>query len=235
MIREYFRYKSTITTILAGSKLHVDAAKEAMISARQEIERTILDEPLFSSSFEPLHMKSCSVPVKRMLKASESAGTGPMAAVAGTIAWSGVEAMKDAGAKFAVIDNGGDIAYISDRVLRVGLYSGNSSLSRKMAFILLPSEEVYGVCTSSATVGPSISFGKADSVTVFSSDVSLADAWATSACNVLKADDNNELTEKIKNTGVDGFFGVIGDVVVKWGIIPKIACADVDENLITSG
>ena len=44
-----------------------------------------------------------------------------MASVAGAIAWAGVEAMVDAGALFGVIDNGGDIALISDRSIRVGV------------------------------------------------------------------------------------------------------------------
>ncbi|MDD3976984.1 MAG: UPF0280 family protein [Methanomicrobium sp.] len=238
MIREHFRYKTTITTILAESEIHIGAAKEAMISARQEIERTILDYPLFGSSLEPLfpdELRTESTVINRMLNASISAGTGPMSAVAGTIAWSGVEAMIDAGAKYAVIDNGGDIAFVSDRPLKIGLYSGNSAISKKMAFVLPPTDEIYGVCTSSASVGPSISFGTADSTTVFSSDVSLADAWATYTCNILTPNKNESLIEKIETSGVDGLFGVIDDIIIKWGLIPKITFADVDERLITSG
>lgn len=235
MIREHFRYKTTITTILADSEAHIIAAKDAMISARQEIEKAILKEPLFGSSLEPVDYESGSIAVGRMIAASKSAGTGPMAAVAGTIAWSGVEAMKSSGADFAVIDNGGDIAFFSDRILRVGLYAGDSSFSKKMAFVFPPAEEIYGVCTSSATVGPSISFGIADSVTVFSADVSLADAWATSACNNLNTDNNEKLISDMNKSKVDGFFGLIGDSVIRWGEIPEIAYADVNEKLITSG
>jgi len=235
MIREHFRYKTTITTILANSPEHIEAAKEAMISARQEIESIITKEPLFGSSLEPVIVKSDSIVIQRMIYAANMSGTGPMAAVAGTIAWSGVEAMKKSGAKFAVIDNGGDIAFISDRILRIGLYAGNSPLSGKVAFLLQPAEEIYGVCTSSATIGPSISFGTADSVTVFSSNVSLADAWATSACNQVNSEDNINLFKKIENTDVDGTFGVLGEIIVKCGFIPEIANANVDEKLITSG
>ena len=104
-----------------------------------------------------------------------------------------------------------------------------------MAFVFPPTENIYGVCTSSATVGPSISFGTFDSATVFSSDVSLADAWATSACNVLNLHDNEELIKKLEFAKVDGLFGVLGDSAIKWGKIPEIADADVDEKLITAG
>lgn len=235
MIREHFKYKTTITTILADSSDIIEAAKEAMISARQEIELEIIKEPLFGSSLEPLFIKSESVTVQRMINAAQSAGTGPMSAVAGTIAWSGVEAMKKSGAKFAVIDNGGDIAFMSDRILRVGLYAGNSPLSRKIAFLFPPTKEIYGVCTSSSTVGPSISFGTADSVTVFSSDVSLADAWATSACNAINTEDNSILLKNIENTDIDGIFGVVNEFVLKWGKIPGLSSADVNEKLITTG
>lgn len=235
MIREHFKYKTTIATILADTSKVIEAAKEAMISARQEIELEIIKEPLFGSSLEPLFIESKSTAVQRMINASQSAGTGPMSAVAGTIAWLGVEAMRNEGANFAVIDNGGDIAFISDRILRVGLYAGNSPFSKKIAFIFPPAEEIYGVCTSSSTVGPSISFGTADSVTIFSSDVALADAWATSACNVINTQDNSALIKQIEKTNIDGIFGVVNEFVLKWGKIPELSSADVNERLITTG
>ncbi len=247
MIREFFKYKTTITSILAEEQSHIDAAKDAMIAARQDVEKAIAAEPLFGATLTPLDdilLKSdifeSSVTLKRMISASERSLTGPMAAVAGTIARAGVEAMKDAGAKYAVIDNGGDIAYIADRPVRIGLFAGSSEISSKYAFVLPKSDEVYGVCTSSATVGPSISFGVFDSVTVFSPDVSLADAWATAACNELlpvsnpDADEKNgELLERFNAGGADGIFAVCGSTVLRSGKIPEIVPAAVDEKLIT--
>ena len=62
-----------------------------------------------------------SIPIRRTPMTSSSYGwrrrhgkpaSGPMAAVAGAIAWAGVEAMQEAGASFGVIDNGGDIAHV---------------------------------------------------------------------------------------------------------------------------
>ncbi|WOF15883.1 UPF0280 family protein [Methanoplanus sp. FWC-SCC4] len=235
MIREYFKYKTTITTILADKKEHIETAKNAMINARQEIERTILKDPIFGSSLEPYETDSDSEIIRKMTNAGNLAGTGPMASVAGTIAWEGVSAMKNKGAKFAVIDNGGDIALISDRTVKIGLYAGNSPLSKKMAFLIPPAKEITGICTSSATVGPSISFGIADSVTVFSNNVSLADAWATSICNQIKMPFNDELFNSLENSDIIGVFAVIGKDMIRWGEIPKIAAANVDENLITSG
>ena len=166
MIREHFQYRTTITSILADRQDHIDAAKEAMIAARTELEAVIATDPFFGMTFEPYPAPPGSPVAARMAEAGRSAGVGPMAAVAGTIAWAGVEAMEAAGAEFGIVDNGGDIAVLSDRTVRIGLYAGNSPLSGTCAFLLPPQEKILGICTSSATVGPSVSFGAADAVTV---------------------------------------------------------------------
>jgi hypothetical protein len=157
-----------------------------------------------------------------------------MAAVAGTIAWAGLEAMQEAGASFAVIDNGGDIALVSDRPVRVGVHAGGAALSNRVAFVVPPREKILGICTSSATVGPSVSFGMADAVTIFSCNVALADAWATSVCNQISPDDRSVL-DRIDPAEVDGVFAIMGDVTVRWGELPPLVPAVVDEQLISAG
>ena len=157
-----------------------------------------------------------------------------MAAVAGAIAWAGVEAMQEAGALFGVIDNGGDIALVCDRPVRVGVHAGEAALSNRIAFVVPPQDSVLGICTSSATVGPSISFGVADAVTIFSRDVSLADAWATAVCNQLRPD-NMSVLDRINPNDVRGIFAIMGDQQVRWGKLPPIVSADVDERLISAG
>ena len=157
-----------------------------------------------------------------------------MAAVAGSIAWAGVEAMHNAGAEFAIVDNGGDIALVSDREVTIGLHSGTSSLSDKIAFAVPPQPEILGICTSSATVGPSISLGIADSVTVFSRNVSSADAWATSLCNQANQE-NEELFSSLEGSSIEGVFIIIGQEATFYGTIPRIVAARVNEDLITAG
>jgi hypothetical protein len=44
-----------------------------------------------------------------------------------------------------------------------------------------------GICTSSGTVGPSLSFGKADAVMVACYSPVLADGWATALANRVKS------------------------------------------------
>lgn len=234
MIREHFEFRQTIATILADEPGHVEAAKSGMMAARQEVERQIATDPYFSATLEPYTPEAPGRTVGRMARAAEEAGVGPMAAVAGAIAWAGVEAMVEAGASFGLVDNGGDIALVSDREVKIGVFAGASPLSGRIAFLLPPQETVLGICTSSATVGPSISFGIADAVTVFSPDVAAADAWATAICNQITRDDTSIL-DALPGTEIRGVLAVIGDVVIRWGDLPPIVRARVDERLITAG
>jgi len=234
MIREHFQYRQTITTLLAESPRHIAAAKEGMIAARQELEGFLATDPFFGSTIEPYSPASSLTVIRRMASAAERAGVGPMAAVAGTIAWAGVEAMVDAGAAFGVVDNGGDIALVADRSVRIGIYAGTSPLSNRFAFLVPPQEEILGICTSSATVGPSISFGTADAVTVFSRDVAAADAWATSLCNRFEYC-CEEFFAPLHEAAVEGVHIICGDERCSWGQVPRIVAAHVDESLITAG
>ncbi len=224
MIRHHFELRQTITTILADEQTHIDAAVEGIVRARQAVERCIAGDPFFGATFEPYTPESDDVVVLRMASAAGRAGVGPMAAVAGTIAWSGIEAMKEAGAGCGVIDNGGDIALFSDRELLIGVHAGDSPLSDRLAFAVPPTSEVLGICTSSATVGPSISFGIADAVTVFSHDVALADAWATAVCNEIRPDDTSVL-HRVNPDEVTGIFSVIGEWNYSFGELPPLVRA----------
>lgn len=234
MIRVPFRFRETIATILADDPAHVEAAKSGILAARQELEAYIARDPFFAATFDPYMPDSDDRVIVRMADAARKAGVGPMAAVAGTIAWAGIEAMQEAGASFGVIDNGGDIALIADRPVRVGVHAGEATLSNRIAFVVPPQDQVLGICTSSATVGPSISFGIADAVTIFSHDVALADAWATSVCNQIRPDDRSVL-DRIDPSEVSGVFAIMGDAIAEWGELPPLFGAVVDEQLISAG
>jgi ApbE superfamily uncharacterized protein (UPF0280 family) len=234
MIREPFHFRETFATILADDPSHVAAAKAGMMDARQVLEAYIAYDPFFYATFDPYTPDSDDLVITRMADATRKAGVGPMAAVAGTIAWAGVEAMQDTGAQFGVIDNGGDIALIADRPVRVGVHAGGAALSNRVAFVVPPRDSVLGICTSSATVGPSISFGMADAVTIFSRNVALSDAWATAVCNEIRPDDRSVL-DRINPDEVDGVFAIMGDVTVRWGQLPPLVPAVVDEQLISAG
>jgi len=234
MIRHHFELRETIATILAEEQAHIDAAVEGIVKARQAVERCIAGDPFFGATFEPYTPESDEPVVVRMASAARKAGVGPMAAVAGAIAWSGIEAVQEAGACYGVIDNGGDIALFSDHELLIGVHAGSSPVSDRVAFAVPPTSEVLGICTSSATVGPSISFGIADAVTVFSRDVALADAWATAICNEIRPDDTSVLL-RVNPEEVTGVFSVIGEWTGSYGVLPPLVRANVKAGLITAG
>ena len=131
MIRVPFHFRETFATILADDPAHAAAAKSGILAARQDLEAYIACDPFFAATFDPYEPDSDVLIIRRMADATQKAGVGPMAAVAGAIAWAGIEAMQDAGARFGVIDNGGDIALVSDRAVRVGVHAGNAPLSNR--------------------------------------------------------------------------------------------------------
>lgn len=233
MLRERFHFRETHAALLAVEEAHLAAAKAAILAARSEVERVAARDPFFLAALEPYDPGLTGLVVERMVRAADEAGVGPMAAVAGAIAAAGVEAMVESGARFGVVENGGDIAFVADRPLRIGVHAGCSQYSDRYAFVLPPGEGVRGCCTSSATVGPSISFGVADAVTVFADDPAVADAWATRLCNDLRPGDRSAFA-RLDPARVAGVCAVVGDGVARWGTVPPVVRARVDPALITA-
>jgi ApbE superfamily uncharacterized protein (UPF0280 family) len=99
--------------------------------------------------------------VREMADATREVGVGPMAAVAGAIAESvGKELLPYSDE--VIVENGGDIFLKTSKERFIGVYAGKSKFTKKIAFSILPDETPLGVCTSSGTVGHSLSFGYAD-------------------------------------------------------------------------
>lgn len=234
MIREHFAFRETITTVLADSAEFVQAAKDGMLAARFELEEYIKTDSFFQMTYEPVSVPAVApLVVRRMAEAAAEANVGPMAAVAASIAWAGVDAMREAGAVFGLIDNGGDIALFSDRSVRVGIYAGSAPSSGKFAFVVPPHAGILGICTSSATVGTSVSLGVCDAVVCFSENPAKADAWATGLCNGITPENFEASTPS--GSAVTGVYAVAGSWVGTWGKLPEIVPAEVDYNLITRG
>ena len=123
--------------------------------------------------------------------------------------------------KNLIIENGGDIFIKSQNKLITSVYAGESPLSYNVNFIVKPEETPLGICTSSATVGPSLSFGKADAVCVISKSATLADAAASAIGNKVKSknDIKPALDFGIKIKGVTGIIIIIGKEL---GVIGKV-------------
>jgi ApbE superfamily uncharacterized protein (UPF0280 family) len=231
-----YRVKETIVTVIADEAYH-QACLDAICRARADLELFIAKDPFFRSTLEP-YEPGTDAPaiVRRMCDATACAGVGPMAAVAGTIAEAAVDAMARAGARYALVDNGGDIALLNDETVTVGIYAGQSPIAG-LALEVPPRDRILGICTSSGTVGPSISFGNADAALVISDDVALADAAATALGN--RITDEKSLASAFdflkKVPAVTGAIGIIGDKMATYGKLPKVVKAHVDYDKITKG
>ena len=230
VVREHFRIKETSVWITADEKKHIEVAKDELVRQRRELERFIRWHPLFMLTLERYEFtekewEEMPEVARRMVKATEIFNIGPMAAVAGTLAELAVERMRDAGASFAIVDNGGDIAILADREVFVGVYAGESPFSGKIAIKVKPTQNaIVGVCTSSATVGHSISFGCADAATVISESAALADAAATALCNAVK--DRNSLENAfsiLRDARIHGALVILGKFLASWADTNNIA------------
>ena len=196
-------------------------ALQSLYTYRGFIESYINDHPDFLVSLIPIRGDDFVPPIIRdMLKASLAANVGPMASVAGAISdYVGNDLLKIS--QNVIVENGGDIFLNTQREVRVGVFAGNSPLTYKVSLFLKPEQMPLGVCTSSGTVGHSLSFGKADAVCVVSKSATMADAAATAIGNLVKekGDIRTALEKGIKIEGVLGaliiigeHFGVIGDI-----------------------
>jgi ApbE superfamily uncharacterized protein (UPF0280 family) len=188
---------------------------------RGEIEEYIFRDSVFLKSFVPVEITlSAPAIIKAMGDAAELAGVGPMAAVAGAVSeFVGREILKHSNE--VIIENGGDIFIKSDIERRIGIYAGNSILSNKLAILIKPEETPLGICTSSGTVGHSVSFGLADAVVIVSKNTALADAVATRVGNLVRSkEDIGMAIEYVKRVpGIEGTVIVVGDCLGSWGNI----------------
>lgn len=199
--------------------------RDLILQHRGYIESYIKMYPEFATALTPWRITGpAPMIIRDMATAAEKAGVGPMAAVAGAIAEHvGTDLLSHTDE--VVVENGGDIFFKTNDPLTIGIFAGRSPLSLKIGLRIDPGEEPVAVCTSSGTVGHSLSLGKADAVCVISRSCSLADTVATSVGNRLKSEaDIQKAIDFGKNIqGVMGLVVIIGNKIGAWGdaeIIP---------------
>lgn len=204
---------------ICANRLLADEAKEAALTVRGYLESYIEIYPQFLKTLVPWHVKGPTpLIVKEMADAGALAGVGPMAAVAGAVAGAvGRELMTYSDE--VIVENGGDIFVKLNHPFICGIAAGKSPLNMRFGIQLDATKAPIGVCTSSATVGHSLSFGKADAVCVVSSSCALADAAATAICN--RVGSEKEIHQAINAgksiDGVTAIVVVINDKVGFWG------------------
>ncbi len=189
---------------------------------RRELEDFIERQPLFRTSFKPYDVPdSAPAIVRAMAEAAALVDVGPMAGVAGALAEFVGRDLVRVGSPEVIVENGGDIWLASVRERRIGIFAGESPFGGRLALRLPPAPEGMGVCTSSATVGPSRSFGRADAAVVLAPSAVLADAAASALGNRAKNPEDiaSALEWTMRIPGIAGclivmgeHLGVLGDV-----------------------
>lgn len=199
-------------------------AEKAVLDCRLPLEKYIASDPNFASSLSPYEPLDGAPPIAvEMHTFAKIAGVGPMAAVAGAVA-EHVGKILSKHSKDVIVENGGDIYIRTSRIRRIAVFAGPSPLSNRIAIEIGPHQSPLGICTSSGTVGHSISFGKADAAVVLSPSTVLADAVATATGNLVR--NLNDLQRAVDfASGIEGVTGVVvikGDRLVAWGRVKLV-------------
>lgn len=217
---------SSLVTV-AETDLHIlasrdmtESARDSVYQYRSQLESHIARDPRFLDSLTPLPDDPLAPPIVRgMLGAARAAEVGPMAAVAGAIAESVGRDLLRRGISEVMVENGGDIFLLREKECTAAIFAGSSPLNQRVG-IRIPIEWMpLGICTSSGTVGHSLSLGRADSVTVLARSTALADASATRLGNeVVDEKAINQALASARN--IPGLLGVVivkGTQLGAWG------------------
>ena len=190
-----------------------ELAERAVRLARGDLKAYLARDPGFETTLRPRYaLAGAPAIVLRMIEAARACDVGPMAAVAGAVAQAvGEELLAES--KQVIVENGGDIFLYTARPRTAAIYAGASPLSGTLGIKVGRLNQPLGLCTSSGTVGPSLSFGKADAAIVLAASAALADAAATALGNRVKtaADIEPALEAVSQIPGVYGLAAIIGE------------------------
>lgn len=198
-----------------------DETRIALRYYRRILDNYIRENPSFKTTLKPYPPDKKAPPmIREMIEVSAICNVGPMAAVAGCISQYVAHHLLQY-TDDLIIENGGDLYLKSPYIRKVIIYAGSSPLSNRIVLHIDSRDKGMGVCTSSGTVGPSFSMGKADAVTVISGSAALADAAATALGNLIqKKEDIEKGLDCAKSiTGLIGVVIIIEDRMGMWGEI----------------
>lgn len=218
-----FQFKKAVYRV---HSTHFSSISRKVRRLWNELEQFISLYPQFAHALQPLSVIPENPPesVRRMIEASQAANVGPMAAVAGTFAQLAAHAGQESGDGETIIENGGDVFLYIQQPLSLGLWIGPASPFRQLAFMIEPADSPLAVCSSSSSLGHSMSFGSCDLFTVFSRDASLADAAATACCN--RVHTHHDLQAAVETavgiSTIEGAVAIKGDKLAMAGATPQL-------------
>ena len=238
------RVKESDLLISAESSLRV-SAENLLRKIRKDLESYIARDPKFATTFEPHEvLPDAPAIAQEMAQAGWLCGVGPMAAVAGAVAeyvgkgllncragipmpaeiTAGAGALRPTTTGQVIVENGGDIFIYTTQPRIAAIYAGNSPHSGKLGVRISRLNQPLGLCTSSATVGPSISFGKADAAVILATSATLADAAASLLGNQIKGpEDITPALESLQPiAGLLGAVAIYQEHLGAWGEIELV-------------
>ncbi len=211
----------------------VSLVTEVVATCVHELERYIVRRPEFLLTLAPYEASEDAPPIARVMAESASlAGVGPMAAVAGAFAEAvGFALLRRSGQ--VIVENGGDIFMRTSRQRRIAIFAGESMFSNRIGILVGPDDAPIAICTSSGTVGPSLSFGRADAAVAISRSAPLADAAATALGNLVRreADVPDALARAAQIPGIVGAVVIKGDTLGAWGQVELVDIATPGQSL----
>lgn len=229
---------ASFRVVVKETDLHIQAeghlegyARERVLYHRGVLENYMARYPTFATTLTPwLADEPRPAMIEEMVQAGRRAGVGPMAAVAGAIAaFVGTDLLTRSGE--VIVENGGDVFLQTTDPVTVGIYTGSSGFSSRLALRAGGGDAPLGVCTSSGTIGHSLSCGRADAVCVIASSCALADAAATAIGNRVQggSDIRGAIEWGRKIDEIQGVLVVAGDKIGAWGDIELVQA---EENRI---
>jgi len=216
--------RETDLWVCADSRLETET-RDLVFASRHQLESYIACHPDFPHALLPLKEDPFAPPVVReMMRAASEAHVGPMAAVAGAIAQQVGEGLLKRTPQ-VIVENGGDIFLKVNRPVTISVFAGTSPLNGRLGLLIPTRQMPLGVCSSSGTVGHSLSQGVADVVCLLSASAPLADSAATALGNRIK--EKRDLVHVAEWAGaIDGITGglvIVHDAMATWGDIELVA------------
>lgn len=238
LLESRVRLMETDLHILAPKRVE-DESLVIVAELRTTLEQYITDHPDFLQSLVPLSSDGNGpAVVQEMLTAGAKAGVGPMAAVAGMFAEAVGKSLETAGNKEVIVENGGDIYVHRHNACTIAIFAGESPLSGRVGIRLQPEQMPCGVCTSSASIGHSLSLGQSDAAVVVAPSTPFADALATRLGNEVRSGRDGlqralQVVQEMDN--VTGAVLIAGKELGVWGAIELVRIAPQDQSRAKAG
>ncbi|MCU0650653.1 MAG: UPF0280 family protein [Candidatus Omnitrophica bacterium] len=222
MIKSRVAVQETDLLISCDKPVDLQYCRSRIMLYRRQIQSYISRDERFLTSLKPVSVERIAPAIVRsMADAALKADVGPMAAVAGAIAWFVGKDLIKKGCRELIVENGGDIFARSARRVTVGIYAGRACAGGRIKLLAGPFPGSFGICSSSGTVGHSLSFGKADCVTIVASNSVLADSAATACANRVNSKDDFPAALSFARSirGVKGVLIACKKDILLWGKI----------------